>query len=335
MKRIIKNHKIISGVLVFVIVFLLGLVGISHGVYNRSFLATVIEVYMVIIDREQIYAEGPAYDANLQSKMMRRSNIYNKPDSVKMDISYYDTFEYGMQVYHFNEEAPGDTMVIYYPGGGFINEPLVYHWKIINKLCQEANVPLLMPVYLKAPNYTCKESYEVVMQFYLDVVKNADIKKVVFIGDSSGGNMSLVMAQLLRDNYPEVIQPSEIILLSPWMDASSDNEEIKALDAHDPMLDEYGLIEIGKLWAGDLDVHDPMVSPIYGTFENLGHITMFASTRDILCPDDVKFSQMLTEQGVEHTFVCEEGLNHPYALFPIPEATDAREIIVEAIKGEY
>ena len=74
---------------------------------------------------------------------------------------------------------------------------------------------------------------------------------------------------------------------------------------------------------------------IYGTFENLGHITMFASTRDILCPDDVKFSQMLTEQGVEHTFVCEEGLNHPYALFPIPEATDAREIIVEAIKGEY
>ncbi len=335
MKRIIKNHKIISGVLVFAIVFLLGLVGISHGVYNRSFLATVIEVYMVIIDREQIYAEGPAYDANLQSKMMKRSNIYNKPDSVKMDISYYDTFEYGMQVYHFNEEAPGDTMVIYYPGGGFINEPLVYHWKIINKLCQEANVPVLMPVYLKAPNYTCKESYEVVMQFYLDVVKNADIKKVVFIGDSSGGNMSLVMAQLLRDNYPEVMQPSEIILLSPWMDASSDNEEIKALDAHDPMLDEYGLIEIGKLWAGDLDVHDPMVSPVYGTFENLGHITMFASTRDILCPDDVKFSQMLTEQGIEHTFVCEEGLNHPYALFPIPEATDAREIIVEAIKGEY
>ena len=101
------------------------------------------------------------------------------------------------------------------------------------------------------------------------------------------------------------------------------------------MLDEYGLVEIGKLWAGDLDVHDPMVSPIYGTFENLGHITMFASTRDILCLEDIRLSEMLTEQGIEHTFVLEEGLNHPYVLFPIPEAKAARAVIVDAILGNY
>ena len=82
-------------------------------------------------------------------------------------------------------------------------------------------------------------------------------------------------------------------------------------------------------------MHDPLVSPIYGSFENLGHITMFAGTRDILCPDEVRFSEMLTEQGIEHTFICEDGLNHPYALFPIPEAADAREVMVKAIKGEY
>ena len=335
MKKIINKHKIISGLLVFVIVFFAGFFAVSHGIYHRSFLASVIEIYMVIIDREKIYAEGPDFDANMAERAVTNQEPYLKPDSVKMDVDYYYDYQYGMQVYHYNEEAPGDTMLIYYPGGGYINDPLVYHWKIINKLCQEANVPVLMPVYLKAPNFSCKESLETVMKFYLDVVSNENIKKVVFIGDSSGGNMSLVMAQLIRDNHPEVLQPSELILLSPWVDLSSDNEEIKAVDPHDPMLDEYGLVQLGKLWAGDLDVHDPMVSPIYGTFENLGHITMFASTRDILCPDDVRLSEILTEQGVEHTFVLEEGLNHPYALFPIPEADDAREVIVKAIKGEY
>ena len=153
------------------------------------------------------------------------------------------------------------------------------------------------------------------------------------MGDSSGGGMSLVMAQLLRDEHPEVIQPEELILISPWLDASADNDEIKAVDPDDPMLDEYGLVEIGKMWAGDLDVHDPMVSPIYGTFENLGRITMFASTRDILCLEDVNFSEMLTEQGIDHIFVLEEGLNHPYALFPIPEAAKAREVMVDVILG--
>ena len=70
-------------------------------------------------------------------------------------------------------------------------------------------------------------------------------------------------------------------------------------------------------------------------FENLGHITMFASTRDILCLEDIRLSEMLTEQGIEHTFVLEEGLNHPYALFPIPEAKAARAVIVDAILGNY
>ena len=335
MKNFIKKHKIITGILIYLIVVVLALFIVSHAVYHRSFVATVIEIYMVIIDREKIYSEGPDFDANLELRAEENLKPYLKPDSVKMDIPYYDTYEHGMQVYHFNEEVLTDTMIIYYPGGGYLNNPLKYHWKIINKLSQETSCPVLMPVYPKVPNFTCEESYEIVMKFYLDVVANKNIKKVVFVGDSSGGGMSLVMAQLLRDEHPEVLQPAELILLSPWLDASSDNEEIKKIDPDDPMLDEYGLVEIGKLWAGDLDVHDPMVSPIYGSFDNLGHITMFASTRDILCPDDIKLSEMLTEQGIEHTFVLEEGLNHPYALFPIPEAADARKIMVDAILGNY
>ena len=155
------------------------------------------------------------------------------------------------------------------------------------------------------------------------------------MGDSSGGGMSLVMAQLLRDEHPEARQPEEIILLSPWMDVSMDNPDIEAVDPHDPMLDSDGVGAVGRMWAGDRGVHDPLASPIYGTFENLGRITVFAGTRDILWPDDLKFSQMLTEQGIEHIYIEEENLNHPYALFPIQEAVKARKIMVDVIKGDY
>ena len=166
---------------------------------------------------------------------------------------------------------------------------------------------------------------------YMDVIKDENIKKVIFMGDSSGGGMSLVMAQILRDDYPEVIQPSDIVLLSPWLDVSMENEDIPEVDKVDPMLDTSGAKDLGLRWAGDKDVHDPMVSPIYGTFENLGRITMFASTRDVLCPDDVKLSEMLTEQGIEHTFMLKEGLDHPYPLFPTPEAKEAQQMLIDTI----
>ncbi|MBO7319470.1 MAG: alpha/beta hydrolase [Clostridia bacterium] len=355
-----KKHKVISTALICVVVLVVSLFVISHAVYHRSFVATVIEIYMNVIDREAMYAayaeqvpEQPVALARaIEPQALEIENEaepvaafaaeepmvaepYLKPKSVKMDIPYYDSYEHGMQVYHFNEEVSSDTLIVYYPGGGYLNQPLKYHWRIINKLSQEVNCPVLMPVYPKTPEYTCEESYEIVMKFYLDCVATKDVKKLVFMGDSSGGGMALVMAQLLRDNYPEVLQPDEIILLSPWLDISMDNEEIREVDPHDPMLDCDGVAAVGRMWAGNRDVHDPMASPIYGTFENLGRITMFASTRDILCPDAVKLSEMLNEQGIEHTFICEEGLNHPYALFPIPEAADAREVMVKAIKGEY
>ena len=348
MKKLLKKHKIFTTIVVCAIVVVVGFFAVSHGVYHRSFMATVVEMYMTIIDREAQYAvyadTAPGLIAKARAvekspatieKELSKAEPYLKPASVKMDIPYYYSYEHGMQVYHFNEEVESDTLIVYYPGGGYINQPLKYHWKIINSLCQELQCNVLMPVYPKAPEYTCEESYDIVMKFYLDCVNTRDFDKLIFMGDSSGGGMSLVMAQLLRDEHPDASQPDEIILLSPWMDVSMDNEEIAAVDPHDPMLDSAGVAAVGRMWVGDRDVHDPLASPIYGTFENLGRITIFASTRDILCPDDIKFSEMLTEQGIDHICVVEEGLNHPYVLFPIPEAKDAQEMIVQIIKGEY
>lgn len=348
MKKLIKNHQIITALAVCVVLFFTAFFAISHGAYKRSFMATVVETYMTIIDREAqyaVYAEiAPGLVAKARAvekspaaieKDLRAQEPYLKPASVKMDVSYDYTYEHGMQVYHFNEEVESDTLIVYYPGGGYLNQPLKYHWKIINTLCQELQCNVLMPVYPKTPEYTCEEAYDIVMKFYLDCVNTRDFDKLVFMGDSSGGGMALVMSQLLRDEHPDARQPEEIILLSPWMDVSMENEEIAAVDPHDPMLDSAGVAAVGSMWAGDRGVHDPLASPIYGTFENLGRISIFAGTRDILCPDDIKFSEMLTEQGIDHICVVEEGLNHPYVLFPIPEAKDAQKMIVEIIKGEY
>ena len=288
---------------------------------------------MIAIDRDSIYEEGEEYYENVEKRATENEKDYSIPSGVSVDIPYYDKHEYGMQVFYFNEETFTDTIIIYIPGGGFLNNPLKYHWKIINKLSSETSVPVLMPVYLKVPNHTCDESYKAMTEFYLDVASRENVEHIIFVGDSSGGSMSLVLAQLMRDNYKDVLQPEQLILIAPWMDASMENEEILDVEPVDPMLGLYGTKDLGLKWAGERDVHDPMVSPIYGSFENLGYITMFVGTRDMLCPDVKKFSGILTDENITHTLVVEEGLDHPYPLFPISEATQAQEMMIDIING--
>lgn len=312
-------------------VIVLTFVGISHGAYHRSVMASLSEFYMMAVDRDVIYEEGEAYEENMKANAVNNLQDCGKPKGVSMDIEYHDKNEHGMQVFYFNEEAFTDTIIMYIPGGGYTNNPLKYHWKIINTLSKETNTPVLMPIYLKVPNYTCDEAYEKMVEFYLDVASREGVKRIIFIGDSSGGGMSLVLAQMLRDNYPDVLQPDDLILLAPWMDVSMENEEIPEYEPVDPMLDIFGTKEIGKKWAGDKDVHDPMVSPIYGTFENLGRITMFIGTHDMLCPDVLKFSDILNEQSIDHTLVVKKNLDHPYPLFPTPEAREAQDMMIDII----
>lgn len=334
MKNALKSHKrrFILLICTFAVTFA-GFAAFSHLFFHRSIMASLSEMYMLAVDRDEIYTAGNAYDDNLRTRAVTNLEDQIIPKNIKMDIPYTYRHEHNMQVYYFNEEQykENGTVVLYIHGGGYLNPPLKYHWKLINNLASSTNCTIVMPIYLKVPNYTCEESYEAMVAFYKDLATRDGIERIVIAGDSSGGGMSLSLSQLMRDSHPELLQPEELILIAPWMDVSMENEEICEYEPVDPMLEVYGTKEIGKLWAGKRDVHDPLVSPIYGTFENLGNITIFIGTRDMLCPDCLKFSQVLNENGIEHTLVVEENLDHPYPLFPIPEAKKAQQIMIDII----
>lgn len=308
---------------------------ISWFYYDRSIMASLAELYMIIVDRDAIYEQGYEYVHNLRLQGKLNLEDYKIPSAVKMDVSVYDTHEHKMQVFYVNEEAESDTVIVYIPGGGYLNNPLKYHWNLINNLTQKTNIPVIVPIYLKVPNYTCEESVAAMLEFYEDLATRDGIEHIIFMGDSSGGSLSLALAQILRDDYPNLIQPEDLFLIVPWLDVSMETEGIDKIAETDPMLGKYGLADIGKLWAGNLDVHDPMVSPIYGTFENLGRITLFTGTKDMLYPDIEKFDDMLCEQGIEHTYVVEKNLDHPYPLFPTPEADEAQQLMIDIINENY
>jgi len=156
-------------------------------------------------------------------------------------------------------------------------------------------------------------------------------KKIILMGDSAGGGFALAFTQYLKELNIKL--PFKLILISPWVDISMSNPSICEYEKIDPILSRCGLVEIGKYWAGDLDVKDYKLSPIFGNLVNIPNTLLFAGENEILYPDICLLYDKLKYNGVNCEFVVGKNMNHDYPLYPFKLCKIAREKIIEYINN--
>lgn len=240
----------------------------------------------------------------------------------------------GMRVFIWNDKQdPGQKVMFYLHGSAYVNPPTPFHFEAVDAVAEEAGAKVIFPIYPKAPRFTFREAYPPILALYKRVLETvADPKKITIMGDSSGGAVALGLAQLLKQNQLE--QPQDIMLLSPWLDAATDNPAIAKYDERDPMIGTWGLQQIGLLWAGgEENLHHPLVSPLYADLRGLAPITLLVGTHEVFYPDVMKLDRLLTEQGIPHQTVVQEKMDHDYAVHPIPEAHKTQQWVADLIKS--
>jgi acetyl esterase/lipase len=221
--------------------------------------------------------------------------------------------------------------LIYLHGGAYVNSFASQHWGFISKLVQRLNCTVVAPDYPHAPEYCARDTIDLVLQVYRETVDQAgDSANVFLMGDSSGGGISLALAQRLREEGER--QPGNTILLSPWLDATLSNPEIPAVDEVDPFLGVEGLKWSGQAYARDLDPTTYLVSPVYGSLRELAPISVFIGTRDILFPDCRKLRAKAADEGVAIDLHEYEGMVHNWMLVPLPESKRVMNTIVERLR---
>lgn len=256
----------------------------------------------------------------------RKEKKYKLPDVIvksclnKMEINKYD-------VYHFYKKE-SDTIIIYLHGGAYVNDPMMFHLKFIDKIVSNINTDVYLPIYPLAPNHTYKETYSLLLNLYRNILyKN---KKIVLMGDSAGGGLALGFTLYLRELKIEL--PNKLVLISPWVDITMSNEEIKKYEKIDPILSSYGLTEIGKIWAGNSDLKDYKISPIYSDMKGLPNTMIITGKRDILYPDIMLLEKKLKDSKVNTTLIMEKKLYHIYPLYNIIKGNKALLKIIDYIK---
>jgi len=227
-------------------------------------------------------------------------------------------------------ENPSGKHVIYLHGGAYVNSFASQHWELISKLVQALNCTVTAPNYPHAPEHYVHDVFALMLPLYNELAAAHGSSNVTVMGDSSGGGISLALAQRLREDG--LAQPGRVILLSPWLDATLSNPEIAEFDKIDPFLGVEGLKYGGAAYARDVDPKNYLVSPVYGSVKDLAPISLFIGTRDILFPDCRKLRNQAEAEGVRIDYREYDEMVHDWMLGPLPEAKHAIAEIVDLIR---
>ena len=73
------------------------------------------------------------------------------------------------------------------------------------------------------------------------------------------------------------------------------------------------------------------VSPIFGDFSDVGHISLYQGTHDLLLADSRKLAALAKERGIPLDYYEYPKMNHVFPLVPMPEAEDVINKIVATI----
>jgi monoterpene epsilon-lactone hydrolase len=226
--------------------------------------------------------------------------------------------------------APKPTQqVLYVHGGGFIREIIPMHWSLIAKLANKGPAEVTVPIYPLAPHSTACQTVPVATEIAADLIARHGAQNVTLMGDSAGGNILLGIAQTLRRRG--LPQPRQLVLISPVLDVSQSNPAIASVARYDHVLGVAGSAACGRLYIGELDSKDPLVSPLYADLTGLAPMVLFSGTYDIHNPDARDFAVRAKDAGVSLDYHEEPGAQHVYPLLPTAEGAAARTLITALV----
>lgn len=198
------------------------------------------------------------------------------------------------------KEAESDVVVLYLHGGAYMGNINKQHWDFIEQLTRKINAVIVVPDYPLAPEATCKETFEFLDVLYTSLLIEFASKRILFMGDSAGGGLACGFAQQVRNKH--IKQPEQIVVFSPWLDISMNNPDISFIEKKDKILSYKGLKTAGLKYAGNLDVNDYRVSPIYGDLTGICRISVFTGTNDLLHADARRFKQLMRAQNISFNY---------------------------------
>lgn len=224
------------------------------------------------------------------------------------------------QVFPENEKR----LFIYVHGGAYVfgggdaslTEALVIALRL--------GIPVLSVDYRMPPDHPFPAAVEDMVTIYKELLESQPAGSMAMGGTSAGGGLSL--AAVHRFKALGLPDPGAIYAGTAWADLTKTGDSLFTSEGLDRILVTYNGLwaACAKLYAGDHDMKDPLISPVYGEFEGFPPTILVTGTRDMFLSDVSRTHRKMRAAGVIAELHVYEGMSHAgYVIFPeTPESID-------------
>jgi monoterpene epsilon-lactone hydrolase len=209
--------------------------------------------------------------------------------------------------------SPQGGIILYFHGGGFVAECRAIHDALLAAIGRAAGARGLMIDYRLAPEHPYPAAADDCFAAWNWMLSSGfDPARVVFAGDSSGGNLALVTAMHARDDGLPL--PAAIVLMSPVLDLTFSGPSCARNDGIDPMFRAETARRIQDWYAPGLDLEDPRISPLFGSADGLPPTQLHVGSSEILLDDTLRYAAKAARSlaavwhGMPHVFPAIRGL---------------------------
>jgi acetyl esterase/lipase len=207
-------------------------------------------------------------------------------------------------------DANKDRLLVHVHGGGyiFLGGPACVTEAII--LAHFCRMKVLSIDYRMPPEHPFPKAVDDVTAVWKEISASRQPRNLAMGGTSAGGGLTL--AAVHRFKQMKLPLPGALWGGSPWTDLTFSGDTYETNRWIDAILPSHkGLLEgAAKLYAGNEDRRNPLISPVFGDFADFPPTILATGTRDLLLSDTARVHTKLRAARVESQLVCIEGMSH-------------------------
>lgn len=225
-----------------------------------------------------------------------------------------------------------DRVILYLHGGGFMFRTPRLHARLAARLCQTLGARALMPHYRLAPEHPLPAAHEDCFAAYRWLLEQGqDPARIIVIGDSAGGLLTLATLQRIRDAGLPL--PACAVMFSPGTCVDA----IRQLDArateNDPMIGAGALDLLQRTVVAEVAAHDPAVSPCAGSLHGLPPLLLQAGSTEVLLHQSEIAAAQAHNAGTHAELQIWPHMPHVWqAVHWLPEAQQALACVGEFVE---
>ncbi len=144
--------------------------------------------------------------------------------------------------------------------------------------------------YRLAPEHPFPAAHDDALIVYKGILEQGlSANNITIAGDSAGGNLAL--ATLINIKNENIPLPEKCILFSPWINLKHSHDSMEKNAGSDVMLNAQILSEAAALYAPEVPLDDPRISPLFANLDGLPPMQVYASKVEVLVDDAKKLCE--------------------------------------------